>query len=1443
MGHSDKQRVAVVGMACIFPGARDVRAFWDNIRAGHDAIGPVPEARWEKVFFDRDSKRVDRVYCDRGGFIDDLADFDAAEFGVMPVAARACEPDQLLTLKVAVAALEDAGYGKQEFPRERCGVILGRGGYVNSGMARLIQKVKVSQELLGCLEDLIPGISAEQLEAVREAYQAKLGHIGPDTVIGLVPNLAASRVANRLDLRGPAYCIDAACASSLLAVDHGVRALQRGECDMVLAGGVHLTQDVVFWSVFSQLGALSRAGEIRPFDKRADGLLMGEGLGTIVLKRLEDAERDGDRIHALLTGTGVSSDGRVSTLMSPGTDGQLLALERAWADLDLDPRAPGSVGLIEAHGTATPAGDGAELETLARFFGGPNDSDQPGLGSIKSMIGHTMPAAGIAGLIKAICAVRDGVLPPTLHCTEPHSALQRTRFRILQEAEPWESNGSPRRAGVNAFGFGGINAHVVVEEHRSPDTAPVPVVLLRPAALLLAGESPSEILAALSDSLPSAEPGVGPCRLAVMDPTPERLAKARAIVQRGRDFRGRNGIWFAHKGLLHEGKLAFIFPGVDADFRPRIRALAALFGRPLPDRLSAELERVSSASATSADLERTGVAIILVNRLLSDILSDLGLEPDMVAGHSIGEWSAMLAAGALSVDHVDGFIAGLEGGSLRVPGVGFASVACERQRAEAVLSGIEGLHVSHENCPHQHILCGTDAAIDAALERLAASGILCHKLSFRSGFHSPAFEPHLERMRASLEHFEVQPARLQLWSATNAAPYPSQPDQITDLFLRHLVEPVRFQELVRNMHKDGARVFVQVGTGSLTGFVDDTLKGEEFCSIQMNTARRSGPEQLARAATALWVEGAAVRLDRILSSAAAGTGQVTPVGTLRLALGSPLVRLDEPLQGISGQADAATLGDEGLGEQDSALLEQLQSNLRRAGEVGREVLDAYREAQAPEHLSRRRVISLETCPFLIDHAFFPQPEGWPEPADRFPLVPMTMSLEMIVSTAAELVAPRVVIGVERVRAWRWMAVEEPQNLTIEARKVEGDPDRVRVSIGDYIEGTALVADGYPEPPAPDQRTGPGEEELGMDAATMYARRWMFHGPAYQAVSELGAIGDQTMRGKVKRLEAEGSLLDGAGQMFGLWISLRMKTDRMALPVRVENVRFFEPPPPVGTQFECTTWIRSCGERQVIGDIELVREGRVHARLEGWEDRRFESNEREWPVIRYPERNLLAIPRTDVPGCTWLPEGYRSTATRDYYARRFLDGPGFAFYRGLMPKRQIDWLSGRIVAVDAVRQLLFAQGRESVFPVEVCVTNDDQGRPVVQVEGQEDLRVSLAHSGGAAVALATRGQRVGVDMEPVTQRDAGFESTAFTASERDLLPGEVGSMERADWVARLWTAKEARGKWLGTGLAGGPRALLAEKLDGERVRVDGRWIETLRTGDWIIAWVIGEDDEQ
>ncbi|HKA91087.1 MAG TPA: polyketide synthase, partial [Haliangiales bacterium] len=455
--------VAIIGMACLFPGAPDLETFWRNVRDGVDAIRDVPPGRWDPAFYDPGARAADRFYCRRGGFVDELARFDAAAHGIMPVAAAAAEPDQLLALELATRALADAGLDARPFARERTGVLLGRGNYAGAGRTRLELHVRAAEQLVRSLKDLVPGVSAAELAAVKAEFQAALGTGGPDTAIGLVPNLTASRIANRLDLGGPAFTLDAACASSLVAVDQACAELASRRCDVVLAGGVHLCHDEAFWSVFCQLGALSRSQQIRPFDRRADGLLIGEGIGVVVLKRRADAERDGDRIYAVVRGTGVASDGREQSLMNPRVEGQALALRRAWDAAGLD---PASVGLVEAHGTGTPTGDVAELATLRRVFGpaAPAADDRAALGSVKSMIGHAMPAAGIAGLIKAAMAVHERVLPPTLHCEEPHPALADTRFRLLGRAEPWEARGGPRRAAVNAFGFGGINAHVVLEE-------------------------------------------------------------------------------------------------------------------------------------------------------------------------------------------------------------------------------------------------------------------------------------------------------------------------------------------------------------------------------------------------------------------------------------------------------------------------------------------------------------------------------------------------------------------------------------------------------------------------------------------------------------------------------------------------------------------------------------------------------------------------------------------------------------------------------------------------------------------------------------------------------------------------------------------------------------------------------------------------------------------
>jgi acyl transferase domain-containing protein/phosphopantetheinyl transferase len=1549
-------------MACIFPGAGDLKTYWKNIQGGVDAIRPVPEGRWDSVFYDPEAAaagRVDRIYCNRGGFIDDFAQFDAAAWGVMPVAARASEPDQLLLLEVAARTLADAGYGdgahperSRPLPRRDTSVILGRGGYLNAGMARLVQKVRVAEEVTDCLRRVIPGISEEQVEAVRAEYQSKVGHIGPDTVIGLVPNLAASRIANRLDLQGPSYTVDGACASSLIAVDRACADLRSGRSDAVLAGGVHMTHDVTFWSVFCQLGALSHSGQIRPFDAGADGLLIGEGVGLVLLKRRADAERDGDRIHALVRGSGVSSDGREASLMNPRVEGQLLALERAWEDLGLDPTAPGTLGLIEAHGTGTNAGDGAELETMARFFGGPDDDRQssPVIGSVKSMIGHAMPAAGIAGFIKAVLAVRDGVLPPTLHCTTPHDGLSATRFRTLAAAEPWESNGQPRRAGVNAFGFGGINAHIVLEQHTAttpatttssttPDHATSGTATsgtatsgkatsgkatsstatqddTRAAALLLARADSAALLAALDEALAGGTPrrGSGPARLAVLDPTPERLTKLRRTVERGRPFHGRKGMSFTPDGLISRGgKLAFLYPGVDAQFQPRLGQLPELFGVELHPELAGDRALDFARSSSTTDLEKTGVAIVLLNRFFTDVLANLGLRPDIVAGHSIGEWSAMIAAGVLPADAVEEVISQLRPGMLEVPGVVFAAIGCSIEKAaeevgtikvpgnqatsdtaasDTTETGPHGTHelaVSHDNCPHQFILCGPEEAVDEALTRLATARIMCQKLPFRSGFHSPHFAEFVEPIAELTAAMPMESPRLPLYSATTCAPFPaSAADQdgtnpIRQLFLEHLTRPVRFRELLETLHDDGARVFLQVGTGSLVGFAGDALGTREHLALHTNHPRHPGLDQLRLMACALWTEGAEIDLSRLVtdgpgapadSDADTAPGQRSGPPPIKLELGAPIVHLDTPLELAPGSGPTPDAARAALRDSGDPVLSEFASLLDRVDATQREVLNAWRAGTPgtadPTRLTKTRRISIETDPTLKDHSFFPQPDDWPDPIDRFPLVPMTMSVSMMLDAGRELAAglpgELKVIGIERVRAWRWMALEEPIEITISAKleeEVKADGlRRAAVSIDEFIEGTVLLADEWPDaelrPPGEDSERGPLDSSpVPMDPTEMYRERWMFHGPAYQAVTGLHRMGPGGLTGSITRTVGEGSLLDGAGQLFGLWISISMETDRMALPVRLDRATFFGPEPTVGEELDVRIVMRTVEERPVEGDIEITRNGRLWARLAGWQDRRFESDTAQWPVIRHPESNTLTEPWPQLPQTAFMPVGYRATATRDYFARRYLDGPNLAAYREMNPKRQIEWLSGRIAAIDAARRYLWQQGFGDIYPIELLVVSEESGRPRLDlsrlphaagVEQAPDLRLSIAHKNGSAVALVAEGREVGIDLEQIVERDSSFEGIAFRDEELALLPsGPEEAEARAAELARLWCAKEAVAKLLGTGLGGSPKDFTIERLEEGRVfvRAPGAdnlfTVQTSRYGDWVLAHTIAEHE--
>ena len=1441
--------VAIVGMAAVFPGAPDLATYWSNILTGVDAITNVPATRWDGSYYDPEAaatRRGDRLYCRRGGFVEH-ATFDPARFGIMPLAVSGAEPDQLIALQVAAEALADAGGEDQLGDRSRVGVIVGRGGYLTPGLARLDQRIRTANQLVTTLRELLPDLDDAELDRVRTAFQTRLGPEQPEAAIDLVPNLVASRVANRLDLAGPAYTVDAACASSLVAIDHAVAELITGRCDVMLAGGVHHCHDITLWSVFSQLGALSPSQQIRPFHRGADGILIGEGTGMVVLKRLADA--DDDRVYAVIRSTGVASDGRAASLMSPCAEGQVKAIERAWRAAALDPTEPGALGLLEAHGTATPAGDATELASLARVFGAPNGAGRDiGIGSVKSMIGHAMPAAGVAGLIKAALAVHHGVLPPTLHCDDPHPALVGSRFAPVTETRPWPSPGrTPRRAGVDAFGFGGINAHIILEQPPATRRSPRPRPSGPERVLLLVGRTPAELAqqlevpdAGLLDrDDASAPPAGGPCRLTIVAPTGRRLALARKVVAQGTPWRGREDIWFT-AAPLHStsapGQLAFVFPGLEQGFAPRVDDVADHFGLARP--------RLGDSTV----LGQHAIGVLTVGRLLDATLRELDVTADLVAGHSIGEWNAMISAGIHPRRAVEELTASFDPATLQVPGLLFAVLGCGADQAAEAIGGVDGVVVSHDNCPHQSIICGAEAAVVAVLDRLQARGITGQVLPFRSGFHSPMLAPYLGQILDAFAGLPVRRPTIPIWSAATVDRYPDEPEAIRALAARHLLEPVRFGPLIRRLYEAGARAFIQVGTGSLPGFVADTLAGLPHLAVTANTPRRCGLDQLRRVAAALWVEGWAPRFDRLPCSSGIGAPRARSVSrssgpAVALDLGAPLVRLGNTVAALTPARRAPALSAE-LPAAGHPVLTEFDAALRDATIAATDVVGSWART-TPRQASTTQALSLETMPYLADHCFYRQPDGWPEPADRYPVVPLTTVLELMADAARALSPGRTVVGISDVRALRWLTVAPPVTVTTSTTlRPDGN---VTVVLDGYARGTVLLADGYPESPRLPDRPLTGQRPCAVTAQVLYTDRWMFHGPAFQRVTELGPIADDGIVGELTVPPTPGALLDTAGQLLGFWIMTQTVRDRLAFPAAIDQVRYYGCPPTPGERVRCVVRIGSVSATDVVADLELWRaDGRLWARIDRWTDRRFNTDEVTWPVFLFPERNRIA--QRQPGGWFLVRDRWPDPATGELIMRRYLSAAERADYQRRTPRGARQWLLGRIAVKDAVRQWLWDAGAGPVFPIEVTVSNDASGRPQVTGPFDEPPEISLAHTESLAAALVGHPGAppgVGIDIERIVDRDDRTVAAILTDTERGLLDTLCSSVaERPSLVTRFWAAKEAVAKAAGTGLGGHPHRFAVQRVDGDRLLVTAgegapsRWAQTEVSAEpepYAVAW--------
>jgi acyl transferase domain-containing protein len=1278
-----QEPVAIVGMGVILPGAGNLDAYWDNLVAGVDAITEIPDRLRDSEFHGQPGTGPERTHGHRGGFIADTVDFDPVAFGIPPSDVEGMEPDQITALAAAVAAVDDAGGFDRLGERAKIGVVLGRGGYLSPGLLRFDQRVRTVPQIIRTVREFVPSIDAE---ALRSALLEPLGEFSAQSAIGLVPNLAASRVANRLDLHGPAYTVDAACASSLVAIDHAVNELALGRCDVVLAGGVHHCHDETLWSLFTQIGALSPSQRISPLASAADGLLVGEGTAVVVLKRFEDARKADDRVYAVLRGCGTSSDGRGGSLLSPSIEGQVLALRRAWDAAGLDPTAPDAIGLLEAHGTATKAGDTAELATIAEVFRSAARERSAVVGSVKSMIGHTLPTAGVAGLVKVALALHHGVLPPTLHCAEPHPALASTRFRAIGVAEDWAED-IPHRAAVNAFGFGGVNAHVVLDRG---DPARRRVRVHEPEHVLrVAANSADDLLRRLAR--PPDIVGEGSFRLGVVGPTQAKLDVARRVVAKVAAERtawhGAKDIWCTADPLLRapDAKTAFLFPGLEGDTAPRYADVARHFGLREP--------AWSNASVLDRAESVTGVGL-----LLDTALRRIGVTADAVAGHSVGEWTAMQAAGMYSPAPTPDLLRRYWSGGFALPDCEYLVLGCSVTTAERLAFGLD-IAISHDNAPQQSIACGGSAAASRLADACRDARIMVRRLPFRSGFHTRFVRPYLGPFARLVAELDIRPATIPVWSATRVARYPADPAEVRELYLAHLARRVRFRELLEALYADGFRAFVQVGAGQLGSFVGDTLGAGRHLVVGAASDLRPGLDQLRRVATALWVEGARPRFEALQPR--------------RVRLNMSNTTLSLPSCTVVAPVPDGLPTD--VAAEFQALLDETRHSAQRVV-----------AALATDTVRSELRVSVRDQPYLRDHRFFRQRDGWPDESDYRPVVPATTLVELACRRVESAWPGIRAVAVRGAEFTRWLIAEPATTVTFSMTRGHND---VEVSIGAYARLVVEVDHEFPHridpppPPSAPERTPP------HSAGEIYSRREMFHGPAFHGLSTLHGIGANHVRGELIVPDAPGALLDNVGQLLGVWMMASFDDRLLAFPRSIDRITWYEPEPAPGTKVECVAEITAPSPDLLDMTATLIRDGRVIASIDGWQDVRFACDRHEHRAYAFPDRHPLST--VSAGGVARVVDRWISPAAREFYAGIYLNSVERASFANLSARERRGWLLRRIAIKDAVRARL---GETGCYPAEILVAEDETSATGWHREFAT-IPVRAAHDGDVAVAVA------------------------------------------------------------------------------------------------------------
>ncbi len=902
--------IAIVGIGCLFPKADSPQEYWTNIREGVDAISDIPKTHWKpEDYFDADKTAPDMTYAKRGGFINSQ-DFNPLLYGLSPNNIEATDTTQLLAMVVTRQALLDANYSTakdagdgREFDRDRTSVIMGVTGTLELVIplgARLGHPIWRK-----ALADA--GIDAETTEEIVQRIADGYVPWQENSFPGLLGNVAAGRIANRFDFGGTNCVVDAACASSLSALHLAAMELNAGRVDMAITGGVDTFNDIFMYMCFSKTPALSPTGNSRPFAKEGDGTILGEGIGAVVLKRLDDAKRDNDKIYAVLRGIGSSSDGRGNAIYAPSAAGQTKAIWNAYREADVSPR---SIELVEAHGTGTAVGDAVEAKALSGVYAEDNaDETWCAIGSVKSMIGHTKAAAGVAGLIKTAMALKYKVLPPSIKVDEPLEIINPGTSPVYLNTvkRPWlKTQTTPRRAGLSSFGFGGSNFHCVLEEAEETKTeiewdghvlilalsADSKEELIKQLPTSSIVDSWNELRFFVYDSCQSFKSDAAHRLTIVLEKSNTELNKLIADVKK-QLAPSTETAWQRPDGVAYSSEkcndnIAFVFPGQGSQYTGMCRDLACQF----PQFLNA-LEQANNTFIESTGKESLGdivypisvfskadqkqqeetlrqtqnaqPAIGAVSLGALDILNHFSVKPKSAIGHSYGELTALSAAGMYNADTLNRL--SRIRGELMAAGEGdrgsMVAVVAAYEKVESILKENKiDLIIANHNSPTQVVLSGATDQVDTFAKIAKAEKIRAIKLPVAAAFHSSFVADAAKPFAEALEPFEFSKNTFQVLSNTTTDAYPDDAKAVKQLLANQLASPVRFVEQVEKLFAEGVTTFVEVGPGkTLTGLIKSILADKPITAIAVDASvgKKQGQYDLAIVLATLAANG--IQLD------------------------------------------------------------------------------------------------------------------------------------------------------------------------------------------------------------------------------------------------------------------------------------------------------------------------------------------------------------------------------------------------------------------------------------------------------------------------------------------------------------------------------------------------------------------------------------------------------